>query len=173
MWVGVLRCCIFVVNRKKIKLYKVQIYLIIFPRDSMELRLVHRTLDETNIIWKKRKTLSRFAKKSLKVENFKHLFPLYEKQHDMMTRATMKYEVCKANSKRYQVSTIPHLQRLMNKEAQLKKIEFKKLKFWDFVTSYPCLIWGHLAVMINKFCLFCLFVCLVKWQKCLETFFSL
>ena len=71
----------------------------------------------------------RFAKKSLKVENFKHLFPLYEKQHDMMTRATMKYEVCKANSKRYQVSTIPHLQRLMNKEAQLKKIELKKLKF--------------------------------------------
>ena len=50
----------------------------------------------------------RFAMKSLNVENFKHLFPLYEKKHDMMTRSSLKYEVCKANSKRYKVSTIQY-----------------------------------------------------------------
>ena len=66
--------------------------------------------------------------KSLRVENFKHLFPLYEKQHTMKTRDSMKYDVCKTSSKRYKVSTIPHLQRLLNKQAQFKKIEFKKLK---------------------------------------------
>ena len=66
--------------------------------------------------------------KSLSVENFKHLFPLYEKQHGMMTRDSMKYDVCTTSSKRYKVSTIPHLQRLMNKQSQLKKMEFKKLK---------------------------------------------
>ena len=46
----------------------------------------------------------------------------------MTTRASLKYEVCEASSKRYKVSTIPHLQRLINKQAQLKKIEFRKLK---------------------------------------------
>ena len=70
----------------------------------------------------------RFAMKSLNVKNFKHLFPLYEKEHDMTTRNSLKYEVCKTSSKRYKVSTIPHLQRLLNKQAQFKKIEFKKLK---------------------------------------------
>ena len=70
----------------------------------------------------------RFAMKSLNVKNFKHLFPLYEKGHDMTTRNSLKYEVCKTSSKRYKVSTIPHLQRLLNKQAQFKKIEFKKLK---------------------------------------------
>ena len=90
---------------------------------------------------RREKLCLRFAMKSLKVEHFKHLFPLHKKQHDMTTKASMKYEVCKTNSKRLNVSTIPHLQRLLNKQAELKKIEFRKLKLSKmFVTSYPCLI---------------------------------
>ena len=89
------------------------------------------TLKSLNIetLFERRERLClRFAIKSLSVNNFKHLFPLYKKQHDMMTRSSLKYEVCKTSSKRYKVSTIPHLQRLMNKQAQLKKMEFRKLR---------------------------------------------
>ena len=87
-----------------------------------------KSLKIETLFERREKLCLRFAKKSLSVDNFKHLFPIYEKQHKMKTRASNKYEVCKSNSKRYNVSTIPHLQRSMNKQAELKKIEFKKLK---------------------------------------------
>ena len=38
-------------------------------------------------------------------------------------------EIWKSNSRRFNVSAIPHLQRLRNKQAELKKKEFRKLKF--------------------------------------------
>ena len=87
-----------------------------------------RSLKIDTLFERREKLCLRFAKKALSVENFKHLFPLYKKQHDMTTRASMKYEVCKTSSKRFNVSTIPHLQRSLNKQAVLEKIEFKKLK---------------------------------------------
>ena len=87
-----------------------------------------KSLKIETLFERREKLCLRFAKKSLSVDNFKHLFPIYEKQHNMKTRASNKYEVCKSNSKRYNVSTIPHLQRSMNKQAELKKIEFRKLK---------------------------------------------
>ena len=79
----------------------------------------------------------RFANKSLSVGNFKHLFPLYEKQHSMMTRDSKKYDVCKSSSKRYKISTIPHLQRLMNKQAQLKILKIQKIKIKIINTLSP------------------------------------
>ena len=44
-------------------------------------------------------------------------------------KALWKYEIWKSNSRRFNVSAIPHLQRLRNKQAELKKKEFRKLKF--------------------------------------------
>ena len=70
----------------------------------------------------------RFANKSLNVENFKHLFPLYKSNHNMKKRHSLKYEQAKSSSKRYKMSTIPHLQRMLNKQAQMQFIDFKKLK---------------------------------------------
>ena len=88
-----------------------------------------KSLKIDTLFERREKLCLRFAKKSLSVDNFKHLFPQYKKQHDMKTRASLKYDVCKSNSRRFKVSTIPHLQRLMNKQAELKKMEFRKLKF--------------------------------------------
>ena len=78
---------------------------------------------------RREKLCLRFAKRSLNVENFKHLFPLYKNEHNMKTRYSPKYEQARIISNRYKMSTIPHLQRLLNKEAQMQSINFKKLKF--------------------------------------------
>ena len=90
-----------------------------------------QTLKYLNIetLFERREKLClRFAKRSLKVENFNHLFPLYSNEHAMKKRYSPKYEQAKTSSNRYKMSSIPHLQRLLNKEAQVQQINFKKLK---------------------------------------------
>ena len=77
---------------------------------------------------RREKLCLRFAKRSLNVENFKHLFPLYKNEHNMKTRYSPKFEQAKTSSKRYKISTIPHLQRMLNKEAKMQNIDFRKLK---------------------------------------------
>lgn len=62
-----------------------------------------------------------FAKKSLKIENFGHLFPLNSKCHDMDTRKSDYYKVSKSYSKRYLKSAIPSMQRLLNRDKENKK----------------------------------------------------
>ena len=77
---------------------------------------------------RREKLCLRFAKRSLNVENFKHLFPLYKNEHKMKTRYSPKFEQAKTSSNRYKMSTIPHLQRMLNRQAQMQNIDFKKLK---------------------------------------------
>ena len=90
-----------------------------------------QTLKSLNIetLFERRERLClRFAKKSLNVENFKHLFPSYKNDHNMKTRYSPKYEQSKTSSNRYKISTIPHLQRMLNKQAQMQNVEFRKIK---------------------------------------------
>ena len=90
-----------------------------------------QTLKSLNIetLYERRERLClRFAKKSLDVENFKHLFPSYKNDHNMKTRYSPKYEQSKTSSNRYKISTIPHLQRMLNKQAQMQSVEFRKIK---------------------------------------------
>ena len=85
-------------------------------------------LNIETLIERREKVCLRFSTKSLNVENFKHLFPLYRNEHEMKTRHSPKYEQAKTTSKRNKISTIPHLQRILNKQAQMQNIQFKKLK---------------------------------------------
>ena len=91
-----------------------------------------QTLKYLNIetLFERREKLClRFAKRSLNVDNFKHLFPMYRRNdHDMKTRHSPKYEQAKTSSNRYKISTIPHLQRMLNKEIQKQNVDFKRLK---------------------------------------------
>ena len=57
-----------------------------------------------------------FAKKCLKIENMKSLFPLNERKHDMQNRKKFKYKVFKANTERYKKSSVISMQKLLNKE---------------------------------------------------------
>ena len=81
----------------------------------------------------------KFAKKSLKVENFGHLFPLNSKSHDMRTRNSNIYKVTNSYSKRYLQSAIPSMQRLLNRDLQEQRDSLKKLVRLS-VTSKLCLL---------------------------------
>ena len=68
----------------------------------------------------------KFAKKSLKVDNFGHLFPLNSKYHDMKTRKSDYYKVSKSYSKRYLQSAIPSMQRMLNMDIKDQHEEIEK-----------------------------------------------
>ena len=60
----------------------------------------------------------KFAKKCLKHDKVKDLFPLKQKSHEMDLRDTEKYVVKHANTERYKNSAIPFMQRLLNENNQ-------------------------------------------------------
>ena len=75
----------------------------------------------------------RFVKSSLKNANFSKLFPLKKMKHVMNVRNPMKYQLNKANTERYKKSTIPYLQRLLNKENLKRKAEVYELQTFNNV----------------------------------------
>ena len=66
----------------------------------------------------------KFAKNCLKNEKVKSFFPI--NNHSRITRNPEKFKVNFANTKRYGNSTIPYLQRSLNKDEQKKKQQLKK-----------------------------------------------
>ena len=57
-----------------------------------------------------------FAKKCLKNEKVKDMFPIKKSKHQMEIRKTNKFKTVKANTKRFNNSAIPYMRRLLNKE---------------------------------------------------------
>ena len=60
----------------------------------------------------------KFAKKCLRNNKVKDMFPLSEKPHLMDLRNSEKYVVKHANTERLKKSAIPFMQRLLNREDQ-------------------------------------------------------
>ena len=58
----------------------------------------------------------RFAKKCLRMDNFKKLFPVRKVNHEMKKRKSEKYLIKHINTERYMKSSIPAMQRLLNLE---------------------------------------------------------
>ena len=69
----------------------------------------------------------KFAKNSLRLENFKTLFPMHKNNHEMKTRQHERYHVKRSYGKRYAVSAIPSMQKLLNKEHKKQREAFKSL----------------------------------------------
>ena len=64
----------------------------------------------------------RFAKKSLKLTQFKKMFPVQKPLHCMQKRNQNRFLENSARTERYMRSSIPSMQRLLNKhENKLKK----------------------------------------------------
>ena len=63
----------------------------------------------------------RFAKNCLRNEKMKRLFPLDIHHHNMKTRSQAFFKVNKARTSRYQKSTIPYLQKLLNADRKEKE----------------------------------------------------
>ena len=69
----------------------------------------------------------KFAKNSLKLNNFKRLFPEHANLHDMKTRKRKKYKISKYHGKRYEVSSIPSMQKMLNRDYLKQKTALKNL----------------------------------------------
>ena len=77
----------------------------------------------------------KFAKNSLRLENFKKLFPRQRNSHDMKTRQKEIYQVSKYFGKRFEISAIPSMQRLLNKEYNKQRNALKSILS---PTNYAC-----------------------------------
>ena len=69
----------------------------------------------------------KFAKRSLKLENFSTLFPLSEPNHLMSMRNPEKYVVNISKTERHKRSAVPFLQRLLNDDYLQQKKDLSKL----------------------------------------------
>ena len=63
-----------------------------------------------------------FAKKCIKSDKSKDMFPFRQKEHTMKTRDDEKYIVQHANTERLKKSSIPYMQRLLNKHEEKKSL---------------------------------------------------
>ena len=69
----------------------------------------------------------RFAKRSLKLEQFSKLFPLNDTSHLMTMRNPERYIVNVSNTERYKKSAVPFLQRLLNEDYLKQKKDLTRL----------------------------------------------
>ena len=76
---------------------------------------------------RREKMALKFAKKSLKLEQFSRLLPLSESKHGMTKRNPERYMVMNSKSERHRRSAVPFLQRLLNKDYLRQKKDLSKL----------------------------------------------
>ena len=67
-----------------------------------------------------------FAKKCIKNEKVKDMFPLKKTKHQMKKRKDEKFQTFKARTKRYKNSALPYMRRLLNTENEEKNALLKK-----------------------------------------------
>ena len=94
-----------------------------------------RLLDLESLHVRRERLCLKFAKKCLKLENFKKLFPVRKSKHDMKKRNTEKFLVNHVNTERYMKSAIPAMQRALNKD----ELKLRKLLVDNLVPREHCL----------------------------------
>ena len=93
--------------------------------DSYEQALGLLNLESLN---QRRESMAlKFAKNGLNNPQFSKLFPLRKIKHGMIARNSEKYCVNRSNTLRYKESSVPFLQRLLNKDSFEKKKSLKRL----------------------------------------------
>ena len=70
---------------------------------------------------RREKLLLKYGKQCTSLEQTKELFPLKKKSHSMNTRNNDLYEEVRAHTTRFKNSTVPYIQRLMNKETTMRR----------------------------------------------------
>ena len=107
-------------------------------------------------LFKRREKLClRFAKKCLKIENFKQLLPVRKSKHDMRKRKSEKFLIKNIETERYKKSAIPAMQKMLNDEE--KKMR-SLLSNSNFVTRESCFINSIsekiLSLLLSSFIIF-------------------
>ena len=77
-----------------------------------------KKLDIESLYARREALCFKFAKKGLKLEQFKKMFPLKNNLHSMQKRNPDKFVVNSSNTDRYKRSTIPSIQRKLNEEQR-------------------------------------------------------
>ena len=77
----------------------------------------------------------KFVKNSLKNHNYSKLFPLRKANHGMSVRDSERFHVKVTRTGRHKDSAVPFLQRLLNKDAQLRKENLKRIINHDKVSK--------------------------------------
>ena len=85
---------------------------------------------------RREKLCVRFAKKCLKLENMKKLFPLKKTKHFMKKRKFEKYLINNINTERYKRSAVPYMKKMLNEEELKLKKALKNLS----VTREHCYV---------------------------------
>ena len=75
---------------------------------------------------KKNKLCLSFAKKCLKNEKVKDMFPLHKSKHQMKKRKVKKIETKTRYTKRYKKSTLPYMRKLLNDDYEEQYSIFAK-----------------------------------------------
>ena len=89
-----------------------------YEKGLQELNL--ETLDE-----RRKQICLKFAKNCLRNERVRDMFPL-NSQYQMKLRKSRKYKVNKNRTKRYQKSSIPYMQELLNNDAKRRQLLLKE-----------------------------------------------
>ena len=84
-------------------------------------------LDLESLNQRRERLALKFAKNGLKDPQFSKLFPLREGKHGMISRNSEKYHIKKSNTLRHKQSSVPFLQRLLNKDSFEKNMSLKRL----------------------------------------------
>ncbi len=77
---------------------------------------------------RREKLCLKFAKQCLRHEKLKSMFPKKVENHPMEKRDCQKFVVTKAMTERYRRSSIPSMQRLLNKSEKERNEMMKKIK---------------------------------------------
>ena len=79
-----------------------------------------------NLNKRREKLCLSFAKKCLKNEKVKDLFPLHKSKHQMKKRKVKKFQTKTSYTKRYQKSALPYMRKLLNDDYEEKCSIFAK-----------------------------------------------
>ena len=80
-----------------------------------------KTLNIESLDERRSKLCLKFAKNCLKIDKVKGIFKKKENIHNMQKRRTKIFEEKNAKTKRYKISAIPYLSKLLNEECEKKK----------------------------------------------------
>ena len=103
-------------HREMIERVQISAMKAIFRKQYSNYKDALKIANLTTLEVRREKMCLKYAKDCLKVDKLKHIFPLNVKDHDMENRNMRKFKVNHAKTERYAKSSIPFLQRLLNKQ---------------------------------------------------------
>ena len=86
-----------------------------------------KVLDLESLYERRSRLCLKFAKKCLKLENFKKLFPVKQTKHNMKKRKIEKFLVKNIATERYKNSAIPAMKKMLNEEEMKLKRAMKNI----------------------------------------------